>query len=55
VGGLAKEYPFVTSQWTGDKVGDLFPRREGEPDVPVAAAAGGVCHSWHGQGADRQS
>ena len=54
VGGIVDRYPRVNQGWTGDNVGDLYRRRQGQSDVGVPSEAGRARRPRHGQGADRQ-
>ena len=51
-GGIVNDYPFVRQGWSRQPARRLLARREGQPDVAVAAAAGGVRAARDGQAAD---
>ena len=53
-GGTANEYPFVRQGWSGQPARRSLARRQDQPDLAVAAAAGGLRAARHDQDADRQ-
>ena len=53
-GGVVPQNPLMNDTWSGNKLGRLLDRREVEPDVAVAPAAGRVRAAADDQAADRR-